>query len=107
MKNLRILRLTLSWQPFEVMHTGEKSTEFRKPSKWIESRLVGKEYDLVEFVNGYGGSRPVFLAKYLGFDRARADFTTTYSNGLNVEVQKGDYLIHLGKIIKVANLPLK
>jgi hypothetical protein len=106
---LRVLKLTLSKSPFDVMHTGEKQTEFRKPSEWIESRLYDKEgnekeYDLVEFINGYGSDKPVFVAKYLGFARAEADYSISYSNGLNVEVEKGDYKIYLGQVIKIANL---
>ena len=102
---LKILRLTLSWSPFEVMHTGEKSTEYRKPSKWIESRLIDKEYDLVEFINGYGSGRPVFIAEYLGFDKSRAAYQAEFSNGLKVDVEKGDYKIYIGKVLRVANLP--
>jgi hypothetical protein len=37
---MKILHLTLSKLPFEVMATGEKTTEYRKPSKWILSVLL-------------------------------------------------------------------
>ncbi len=60
----RILHLTLSKMPFEVMVTGEKSTEYREPSKWILSRLQGKDYDLIKFVNGYGSDGDISEALY-------------------------------------------
>lgn len=106
---LKILKLTLSASPFEVMHTGEKQTEFRKPSRWIESRLYEKdgnfkEFDLIQFTHGYGTDRPVFIAKYLGFSLSTADYKVEYSNGLIVDVEVGDYKIYIGQILKVANL---
>ena len=49
--------MTLKAAPYEVMVTGEKKVEFRKVSKWMESRLFSKDgdrqYDRVVFVNGY------------------------------------------------------
>lgn len=53
------LNLSLHKLPFDVMLTGEKDKEYRKPSKWIVSRLYNKDgtlkkYDVVKFVNGYG-----------------------------------------------------
>ncbi len=99
----RVLRLTLSRAPFEVMQTGEKPREFRRPSDWIISRLVDrntgrpKAYDVVEFTNGYGPACPRFTAPYLGYKISPIDTTLTYSNGLVVEVKAGDYIIFLGE----------
>ena len=105
----RILRLTLSRQPFEVMVTGEKDLEFRKPSKWILSRLKNKdgskrEYDLVEFTNGYGRYCPRFLCEYLGYARYIGfNDEYEYSNGLIVQVEDDDVVISLGKVLEVYN----
>lgn len=106
---MKTLNLTLSKKPFEVMASGEKLIEFRKPSKWIQSRLLTKEelrkdYDVVKFVNGYGKDKPFFTALFLGFDTAREDSVQTYSNGLKVTVNKGDVLIYLGDIIQKGNI---
>lgn len=90
--------------PFEVMVKGEKNSEFRRPSDWIKSRLLSKSYDVVKFVNGYGADKPYFIAKYLGFIRTHSDTSITYSNGLIVNVEEGDYIIHLGEIIETGNL---
>lgn len=100
-----ILNLTLHRSAFEVMVTGEKRLEFRKPGKWINSRLYRKDgskkpYDLIKFVNGYGSDKPYFICKYLGFDYEYGTFV--YSNGLEVEVSN-DYAIKCGEIIEVGN----
>jgi len=96
---MKILKLTLSKLPFEVMKTGEKQIEYRKPSEWIKSRLIGKNYDSVEFVNGYGKDKPRFTTKFLGFDVANESENLTFSNGLSFTVEKGDYKIILGEIV--------
>lgn len=97
------LYLTLKKSPFEVMITGEKNEEFRKPSKWIESRLIDKngqpkKYDNVKFVNGYGTDKPHFCADYKGFEKSKSNQTIKYSNGLIVNVEKGDYKIKIGSV---------
>ena len=102
------LHLTLKKSAFDVMITGEKTKEFRKPSKWIISRLVDnngnpKTYDNVKFVNGYGHDKPTFLADYKGFRIAEQETYIKYSNGLTVVVEKGDYIIMLGSVFYKSN----
>lgn len=103
------LNLSLHKLPFEVMLTGEKDNEFRVPSKWIVSRLYNKDgslkkYDVVKFVNGYGYDKPYFICQYLGFEICTRQFTEVYSNGFEVEVCDGDYIIKLGKILHTGNI---
>lgn len=98
MNSNRTLKLTLKRQPFQVMKTFEKSTEYRKPSEWIKSRIYNKDgterdYDFVEFSNGYGSQVPKFKAVYCGFEICETNQTLTYSNGLIVEVEEGDIMI--------------
>lgn len=100
----KILHLTLSRMPFEVMVTGEKTIEYREPSKWIMSRLQGKEYDLVKFVNGYGNDKPFFVAKYEGYDIETHTYSVEFSNGLKVVPKKGTVRIFLGGIVQMGNL---
>ena len=83
------LKLVISKKPFDVMITGEKLEEFRVPSKWIESRLFDKkgnprEYELIQFTNGYGKDRSTFTAKYKGFTKEH-NIKREYSNGLKLE----------------------
>jgi hypothetical protein len=101
---MRILHLTLYKAPFEVMVTGEKDKEFRHPSDRIISLLYNKdcskkEFDLVEFTNGYGSKMPRFYAKYLYHDFMTESKTYTYSNGLTVYVASSDICIWLGEIV--------
>ena len=105
----KILHLTLSKEPFQVMVTGEKRVEFRKPTKWIESRLFNKDgtrkdYDIIKFTNGYGNDKPFFTAIFNGFARSLQRKFKTYSNGLTVDVRPEDYEIYLGDILKKGNL---
>ena len=116
-QNTRTLHLTLTRKAFEVMVTGEKTEEYRTPSKWIERRLYYIEkqgkyryrrkrgYDHVKFVNGYSKNAPYFIAEYRGFGAAEAGIplTYTYSNGLTVHFEPGQkfYEIQIGKIIKI------
>lgn len=104
MPEKRILFLTLSKKPFEVMISGEKKEEFRTPSKWIKSRLMRKDgtpkhYDEVLFVNGYGKDKPCFRSKYKGFEVCDEYVIKSYSNGLTVPVTEGMYVIKLGENI--------
>ena len=85
------------------MVTGLKSTEFRKPSDWIRSRLINKHYDLVKFVNGYGGDKPYFLCEYIGYEISEAAGTVSYA-GSTLRYEKGDFIIHLGRVTETGNL---
>lgn len=90
------------------MVTGEKRIEFRKPGKWIESRLFNKDgsrkqYDFIRFVNGYGSDKPFFVCHYAGFEYVFGHFL--YSNGLEVNAID-EYAILCGQIIEVGNYSL-
>ena len=103
MKN-RILHLTLSKMPFDVMVTGEKTTEYRNNSRWILSRLKGKEYDFIKFINGYGNHRPFFIARFRGWDVEANPHSAQYSNGLKIHSKIGTVKIYIGEIIETGNL---
>jgi hypothetical protein len=67
MSTPRTLRLTLKRKWFDMIASGEKKEEYRTPGPWILSRLGGKEYDHVEFKNGYGANVPSMEVEYLGW----------------------------------------
>lgn len=103
------LLLAINKPPFDVMVTGEKTLEIRKPTDWILCRLFDKkgkrkQIDLLKFVNGYGDERPYFICEFQGFAVARTNYVLSYSSGFSVEVEKFDLLIKLGKIIEKGNL---
>ncbi len=68
-QNPRVLRLTLNRQWFDMIASGEKREEYREQGKWIDSRVnANKNYDVVEFKNGYGPNVPTCIVEYLGYD---------------------------------------
>lgn len=88
------------------MVSGEKNVEFREQSKWIESRLIGKQYDRVRFTNGYGATRPRFSVSFKGFKLAPKGVYKTYSNGLEVDTRgRPTYVISLGSDVRVEQVP--
>ena len=90
--------------PFEVMVAGEKQVEFRDmKSASIKGRLVDsktgkdREYDLVQFTNGYGSTRPRFTVPFKGYELKEEGVHEIYSNGLEVDTRgKATYVIFLG-----------
>ena len=100
---MQILHLTLKKHWFDLMLSGEKKQEFRKPSEWIKTRLVGKDYDLIKFVNGYGSDKPYFVCEYLGYELS-VGYKKIAFQSTEVEIEKGDFIINLGKIIETGNL---
>jgi hypothetical protein len=93
---LRVLRLTLKREWFDMIASGEKREEYRTPSKWILSRLEGKEYDRIEFKNGYGSNVPTMEVEYLGWS---IDFgQLRWGAGFNKLV-----VIRLGRVLSLHN----
>jgi hypothetical protein len=107
----KVLILPVCKQWFDLMETGEKTSEFRKPSKFIKDRLYNKngstkQYDYVLIINGYGYHRPYFISKYEGFG-TNYDVQYTFSDGSKLNVFPEDYNIFLGEIIKRVNVKKK
>ena len=105
-----MLKLSFKKPPFDVMVTGEKKVEFRSMSAYIKARLVDsktgkdKEYDLVEFINGYGYDRPRFTVPFKGYELKEEGVYETYSNGLEVDTRgEATYVIFLGDNIVRTN----
>ena len=103
--------MNLNPEPFEVMVTGEKKEEFRRPSDFIKSRLVDsktgvdKQLKTVKFVQGYSNERPFFTAQFKGYKLEANGVHRLYSNGFEVDWRgKPTYIIYLGDIIERGNL---
>ena len=112
-KELKILHLTLTQLPFDLMAAEYKNFEYRKPSDWIKSRLYNadgslKKYDVIKFTNGYGKHRPYFVCEYLEFFLAERDFKAQFKSptgmSLEISVKEDDIIIALGKIIEKGNI---
>jgi hypothetical protein len=104
-KRSHILHLTLNAKSFEVMVNGEKIVEYRQPSKWLLSRISLTSYDKIKFVNGYGSTRPFFVARYLGWEVHDDKLAIEeFSNGLRVNIKPGIIKIKIGEICEKGNI---
>jgi hypothetical protein len=113
MKNIQTLHLTLKQPWFNLMLTGEKTKEYRDPSKWIMSRLFWeqnlyfpKKFDKIRFANGYGAHRPWFEVEFLGVNKAILKETLHYTTGDTLELYGEFLVIRLGKVLDSGNLDI-
>lgn len=81
-EKMKILKLTLKKQWFDMIASGVKTEEYREiKDYWINRFVVNKEdlpcsienaklanYDAVEFTNGYGKHRPQITLECLGIE---------------------------------------
>ena len=80
----RVLRLTLKKKWFDMIASGEKKEEYREIKQHWSSRLTKervfygnmREFDVVEFTNGYGADKPriVFECECLTVDYGNTDW---------------------------------
>jgi len=61
-----VLHLTLHKKWFDQILSGKKKIEYREATSYWKSRLEGKSYKYIHFVNGYGAHRPWMDVKFLG-----------------------------------------
>ena len=102
----KVLKLTLKKKWFDLMNSDEpwsKKIEFREPSEWILSRLLDengneKEYDLIEFKNGYGKNAPSFCCEFLGWD-IEEEQKEYFFGSVKIISEVGTIKIFLGKIL--------
>jgi len=105
-----VLRLTLSAEPFAVMITGEKSFEYRKPTKWMIARVFDKQgkpkvFDYVLFVNGYGDDLPFFITSYGGQTVSVENvFDLKFSTGFKMDINKSDLILYLPQVVAFGNV---
>jgi len=96
----QILNLTLTWNWFEKIHSGEKPEEYREIKKyWITRLDCGRHYDAVKFVNGYGAHRPWMILDIESISRGQGN----PEHG--APVGKDVFIIGLGELIEDGNIP--
>ena len=84
----RILHLNLHREFFSQIAAGTKRTEYRSQTPYWKKRLENRQYDAIQFRNGYATKAPEMQVEFLGVRRIKKD-------GKNV------YAIRLGKILKI------
>jgi len=82
----RILHLNLHRQWFDEIAAGTKRREFRSFTQYWKTRLAGRQYDVIEFRNGYATNAPRMRVQFRG--------VTVRGRGRNRE-----FVIKLGRIL--------
>ena len=85
---MKILHLNLFKKYFDQIAEGTKTIEYREKTDFWKKRIENREYDVIQFRNGYAKIAPTMLVEYKG-----------YTIGLT-EVGE-EYELKLGKIIEV------
>jgi hypothetical protein len=88
MKIKKVLHLNLHREFFAAIVAKTKRIEYRKRSPHWRSRLEGREYDVIQFRNGYATSAPEMVVEFRGVRR--------YGKG-----RAGYYAIRLGRILSL------
>jgi hypothetical protein len=83
-----ILHLNLRREYFAAIAAKTKRIEYRDQSPYWKQRLEGRQYDAIQFRNGYATKAPEMLVEYRGFRR--------YGKG-----RRAYYAIRLGRILKI------
>ena len=103
---MRILKLTISRQWFDMILCGEKKEEYREIKPYWERRLYHiyypqikqfREYDAVEFRNGYSKKSPVMLVECV-------EITAGIGNPAWGAPDYPVFIIKLGEILKTEHL---
>lgn len=58
---MKVLHLTLKKCWFDMIASGEKREEYREIKPYWDRRFLGKQYDAVQFRNGYSANSPIVL----------------------------------------------
>ena len=82
----RILHLNLVRRWFDEIAAGTKRKEYRQFTPYWQTRLAGREYDFIEFRNGYATNAPRMRVQFRG--------VTVQGRGRNKE-----FVIQLGRIL--------
>ena len=96
-----VLHLTLKAQWFNLIAHGIKAEEYRAIKPHWNRRFNNREYDVIQFVNGYGNHRPKMLVEL-------KDIVT----GLGIiewGATPGErcYILRLGRILEISNYEMQ
>lgn len=103
LKDSKILKLTIKKKWFDMILSGDKKEEYREICRHWESRLCSKNrehfknYDFLEFSNGYGHSVPKLTCRCEGI-------SVGTGNRRWGCLEHPVFIISLGEITNVKNL---
>jgi hypothetical protein len=89
-KPKEILHLTLHQEFFAAIVAGTKKTEYRECKPYWRSRIEGRNYDLIQFRNGYATDAPMMQMEYRGYK-------------IEGQGHGKKFAIRLGRILKLKN----
>ena len=81
---MKVLHLTLMAKWFYEIQCGAKKTEYREIKPYWESRLEDRDFDVIEFKNGYHAGAKSMRVECLGITK---------------NLHSGYYEIRLGRIL--------
>ena len=87
-KSKSVLHLNLHREFFAAIAAGTKRIEYRQRTPYWRRRLEGREYDVIQFRNGYATLAPVMVVEYRGLRR--------YGKG-----SPGYFAIQLGRVLSL------
>ena len=61
-----VLHLNLYRRYFDEILSGEKRIEYREVTPYWSKRLEGRNYDVIQFRNGYAKVAPIMIVTYEG-----------------------------------------
>jgi len=94
----KTLHLTIKKKWFDMILSGEKTEEYRDIKPYYNLRLIGRDYDIVVFRNGYARDAPSLTIELK---------TTRFGTGnpeWGAEEGKTYFVLSLGKIINTKNI---
>ena len=106
MKNT--LHLTLKKEWFDLIAAGVKKEEYREIKRYWTQRLCNefeyesglpnwrKQYDLIEFRNGYNPNSPRIVVEWLGLEIGKPNPAWFPRDG---DLQENVFILKLGKVI--------
>lgn len=91
---MQILHLTLKKQWFDMIASGIKKEEYREIKPYWSTRLLNRDYDQINFRNGYKKNAPRMLVEFKGL---RADIGNIK---WGAPPSSAVYIIKLGNILE-------
>ena len=114
---MKTLKLTIKKEWFDMILSGEKKEEYRAIKPHWDSRLYKikrknkvivskelKEFEAIEFKNGYGDKRPAAVFEYKGLEKGKPKpiwSGTEFSKHNSINGQC--YIIHIGNKLSSRN----
>ena len=92
---MRVLQLTLFKRFFDEIAAGLKREEYREIKEYWTKRLI-KEYDVIEFRNGYAANAPMMRVEYCGYEIKTIVHPITGN-------EETVYALRLGRVIDIKN----